>query len=129
MSHALPLTTALFLASTTPLWANSWALAPQGTEFQRIGDKDTFLNLVSQFSLKRFGITLNVMPDGRIEGRAFGQRITGEWQWRDGYFCRDMNWGSMDIGSNCQEVKFGGGNLLRFTSDEGTGDYADLRLR
>lgn len=128
MARAISLTTAVFIASTTPLWADTWGLAPSGAKFERIGDRETFLSFVSDNALKRFGITLNVQPDGRIDGRAFGQRVTGEWQWRDGYFCRDMYWGSMSIGSNCQEVKVSG-DMLRFTSDEGRGDFADLRLR
>ncbi len=128
MAHALSLTTVVFLASTTPLWADAWALAPNGAKFERVGDRDTFIELVSENALKRFGITLNVQPDGRIDGRAFGQRVTGKWQWREGFFCRDMYWGSMSIGSNCQEVKVSG-NMVRFVSDQGQGRFADLRLR
>jgi hypothetical protein len=37
-------------------------------------------------------------------------------------------WGGDDLGYNCQEVKTNG-SQLRITSDKGTGDSADFRLR
>lgn len=107
--------------------AEGWALAKAGTEFERVEERDRFVEIISQGSLNRFGMTLVVAPDGRIGGRAFGRDVTGQWQWRDGFFCRDLYWGSRNLGPNCQEVKVSG-EMVRFTSDEGTGDFADLRL-
>ena len=63
-----------------------------------------------------------------IEGRAFGTPVSGAWNWSDGYFCRDLYYGERDLGSNCQQVAIRD-NTIRFTSDFGNGDYADLRLR
>lgn len=128
MVRTLAAAAALFLATQTPAQAEAWALVPSGTKFQQVADRDTFVSLVSERSLRRFGIRLNVLPDGRIDGRAFGRDVTGAWAWRDGYFCREMAWGSRPIAANCQEVTISG-NLLRFTSDRGEGAYADLRLR
>lgn len=111
-----------------PVQASGWALVDDAAQFKQLSDKDQFLQIVTQGQLKRFGITLEVKPDGKITGKAFGFDISGAWDWRDGYFCRNLNWGGSDIGTNCQEVKISG-NTLRFTSDQGTGDFADLRLR
>ena len=111
----------------SPVHGQAWNLVPAGTEFQRIDDRTAFLRIITDRGLKRFGIRLEVQPDGRILGRAFGRDVTGAWQWRDGYFCREMAWGARRIAPNCQEVKVSG-NMLRFTSDRGTGDFADLRL-
>lgn len=108
--------------------AEGWSLAPSGTQFQRIADKSTFVRIIQQGDLARFGIRLTVLPDGRITGNAFGRDVTGQWAWRDGYFCRNLFWGSREVGPNCQEVKVAG-NMVRFTSDRGSGDFADLRLR
>ena len=114
------------LVTATPVMAE-WSLAPSGTEFRRVGDRDSFVEIVSSGQLSRFGIKLRVEPDGRIEGRAFGVQVSGSWQWQDGYFCRDLAWGRTDLGPNCQEVTVAG-NLVRFTSDRGKGDFADLKL-
>ncbi|MEM9754823.1 MAG: dihydrodipicolinate reductase [Pseudomonadota bacterium] len=97
-------------------------------EFTVIDSRDTFLSLVDGRELTRLGIRLEVTPDGRIEGRAFGTPVTGAWQWDGGYFCRDLFYGDEDLGPNCQQVTLRG-STIRFTSDRGTGEYADLRLR
>lgn len=107
--------------------AEGWALASPDAEFRRVQDRETFVDIVRQGKLNRFGISLEVSPDGRISGRAFGVNVSGAWDWREGYFCRDLNWGATDLGPNCQEVQVSG-RLVRFTSDEGKGRFADLRL-
>ena len=122
-----------FMCLALALWpaaalSEGWALAEKGAEFERVEDRDRFVQIISQGSLNRFGMTLVVQPDGRIDGRAFGRDVSGKWQWRDGYFCRDLSWGSRDLGPNCQEVKVSG-EMVRFTSDQGSGDFADLRLK
>ncbi len=95
---------------------------------QRIETRAAFLSLVQDRALTRFGITLNVGPDGRITGRGFGMDVTGEWSWRDGFFCRTLAFGSRAEPLNCQVVERRG-STLRFTADKGAGDYADLRIR
>ena len=87
-----------------------------------------FLGLVEGRALTRLGISLSVAADGTITGRAFGTPVTGSWDWRDGYFCRAMQYGQTEIAANCQSVEQRG-NALRFTSDRGAGAHADLRLR
>jgi hypothetical protein len=93
-----------------------------------VSSRDTFVALVQDRELRRFGIRLSVTPDGEINGRAFGTPVTGEWNWDGGYFCRDLFFGDEDLGFNCQLVQVNG-ETLRFTSDQGTGMSADLTLR
>jgi hypothetical protein len=93
-----------------------------------VSSRDTFVALVQDRELRRFGIRLSVTPDGEISGRAFGTPVTGEWNWDGGYFCRDLFFGDEDLGFNCQLVQVNG-ETLRFTSDQGTGMSADLTLR
>ncbi len=102
---------------------------PALAEFKRVTDRDNFVSLVNDRDLTRLGIRLNVTDGGKIVGRAFGQKVSGEWSWSSGFFCRDLylNGDVLDE-NNCQTVEVRG-NTLRFTSDKGTGDYADLRLR
>jgi len=112
------LTVVLF--SAPPLMADT---------FRSINDRDSFVNVIKNRHLKRLGITLKVSEAGQIAGRAFGRSVTGQWQWSDdGYFCRDLYFGEEPLGPNCQLVEING-STLRFTSDKGDGNYADLRLR
>jgi len=97
-------------------------------EFAQVTERERFVSLIEGRDLTRFGIRLEVTPGGQIEGRAFGRDVTGAWRWAQGYFCRDLYWGSMELGANCQAVRQRG-NTLRFISDQGNGRYADLYLR
>ncbi len=96
-------------------------------EFRTVKDQDTFLTVVTGKKLTRFGIELDVTPEGEIKGRAFGQSVTGAWRWSDGYFCRDLYFGKRDLGPNCQVVQVSG-EVVRFIADQGKGDFADLEL-
>lgn len=96
--------------------------------FEKINSREDFIEAIEGKDLKIAGISVNVTPAGQIKGRAFGIKVRGEWQWRDGYFCRSLYWGRRDLGPNCQEVKVDG-DTIRFTSDRGAGEFADLKMR
>lgn len=117
-----PLATLLALSILLPTLAGAEAFAP-------VTRQQDFVQLVAGKDLTRFGIRLNLSPSGDISGRAFGQKVTGAWQWQNGYFCRELYVGSDDLGGpNCQVV-LKSGDTLRFIADRGAGDQADLRLR
>ena len=103
----------------------------QANDFQPVRDKGDFLSLIGDRVLRigLYNLSLNVRPDGRIEGSALGWPITGSWQWQDGYFCREMDWSGMAIDYNCQLVEAQGADRMRFTVDRGAGDAATFRLR
>lgn len=113
--------------ATATLIAAILAGPSMAESFRTIEDRGGFVNLVQDRELKRLGVRLKVTDDGRILGRAFGQNVTGEWRWDGGYFCRDLAWGGDPLDFNCQLVQIDG-NTLRFTSDRGAGEHADLRL-
>lgn len=96
--------------------------------FEQIQTREAFIEATSGRDMTRFGIKVAVTPSGDIQGRAFGYPVTGDWQWQDGYFCRDLFWGGDPLGANCQAVRING-NTIRFVSDQGTGRSADLTLR
>ena len=110
--------------------AFSLAMLPQVAmaELKRIDDRSEFVKLVQGKTLSRPLVRLQVSPDGSISGRGVRWDVTGSWSWRDGFFCRDLNWGGDDLGYNCQEVR-ASSDEMRFTSDKGAGDSADFRLR
>lgn len=107
------------------------ALPAAADGFQRIDDRDEFLGRVGgrELRLGLFGISLEVKPDGRIEGSAMGWDVTGRWDWKDGYFCREMDWSGYPIPMNCQLVEARGDEQIRFTVDRGAGDSASFNLR
>ncbi|QYX57050.1 dihydrodipicolinate reductase [Roseovarius sp. SCSIO 43702] len=107
------------LGFTSPVFAEN---------FTKINDKARFVSLIQGRNLTRFGINLVVTPGGDIRGRAFGRDVSGDWMWKSGYFCRDLYWGGKDLGANCQAVAVQG-NTLRFISDRGKGEFADLVLK
>jgi len=99
------------------------------SDFQRVQERESFVSLIKDRELTRLGIRLTVSQDGDIKGRAFGKDISGGWEWNEGYFCRDLyaDGDALDI-KNCQTVEVRG-DTLRFTSDRGAGDSANLNLR
>jgi hypothetical protein len=104
------------------------AATPAFADFRPIHEESMFRALVEGRELTRFGVRLEVLPQGQITGRGFGMRVGGEWEWRDGYFCRTLEFGQSGDPYNCQLV-LQDGNTLRFISDQGQGDQADLRIR
>ena len=96
--------------------------------FRKVSSETEFLQVTSGKNMTIMGITVFVTPDGQIGGRAFGQPVSGAWEWRSGYFCRDLYWGKRDFSPNCQEVRVDG-NKIRFASDRGKGQSAVLTLR
>lgn len=106
--------------------------APVSAEsFQPVKEKTRFLDLIKDRELRigLYNLSLNVLPDGRIDGSALGWKITGSWSWKDGYFCREMDWSGMEIDFNCQLVEAEGSERMRFTVDQGKGDSATFKLR
>jgi len=114
----LPLLAALSLTVATPAFA----------EFSKVQSASEFKSLVQGKTLTRPLVKLKVGSNGSISGRGATWDISGNWTWKNGYFCRSLNWGGDDLGYNCQEVTAKGGKI-RFTSDQGAGDSADFSLR
>lgn len=104
------------------------ALPASAEGFSQISHERDFMSILEGRKLTRMGIHLDVTSDGKIIGRAFGRDVTGAWTWREGYFCRDLYWGSRDLGANCQAVRVQG-DTIRFVSDKGAGRFADLKLK
>jgi hypothetical protein len=120
------------LASAT--LAGSLATAPMpafANDFEPVSDLTEFLSLIEgrELRLGLFGVALKVMSDGRIDGTALGDPVTGSWSWEDGFFCRELDWGGTPIPYNCQLVEVRGNAVVRFTVDQGAGDSAQFNLR
>ena len=93
-----------------------------------IKEENRFINLIDGKKLKRFLIELSVQTDGTITGIGAGTDVTGNWNWQDNYFCRNLSWGNRDLGSDCQKVELKDQKLF-FTSDQGRGATAGFSIR
>jgi len=102
--------------------------SPAAAEFAKINTEAEFKTLVDGKTLSRPLVRLQVSQNGGISGRGAVWDIAGKWTWKDGFFCRSLEWGGDDLGYNCQEVQAAAGKI-RFTSDQGSGDSADFTLR
>ncbi len=120
----MPFTPALGAAAVI---AALGAAAPASAEYERIESRSAFSETVVGRKLTRFGIEVTVTPGGEITGSAFGRSVGGRWEWREGFFCRELSWGDQTFGGNCQTV-MRDGTSVRFTSDRGSGRSADLTL-
>jgi hypothetical protein len=85
----------------------------------RIADRELHIGL--------FDLELIVKSDGSITGTALGWEVTGDWTWQDNLFCRNMDWGGMEINYNCQLVEIDD-KKVRFTADGGQGRAASFTL-
>jgi hypothetical protein len=118
------------------LWAmfSGWFVAAglaAAEDYAPVRDKRDFLSLVEgrTLQLRLFRINLTVNRDGTISGSALGWKVTGDWQWKDGLFCREMDWSGTPIPFNCQLVEARGDDEIRFTVDGGAGESATFKLR
>lgn len=118
IKSALSLSSAAVLVAASPVFA----------DWSKVSDKAEFMQLVSGKSLVRPFVDLKVSADGSIAGKGAAWAVTGNWTWKQGFFCRSLFWGGDDLGYNCQEVTLENGRL-RFTSDRGAGKSADFRLK
>ena len=113
------------------IFAALTALPAYANDFAKVTEKSAFLKLIDGHDLRigMFNLTLQLRKDGTIKGSALGWDITGSWDWKDGYFCREMDWSGKAIDYNCQLVEAKGEEKLRFTVDKGTGDSASFDIR
>lgn len=100
-------------------------------DFQPVYDRSQFVSMVEgrELRLGMFGVKLRVGGDGSIRGEAVGDPVVGQWAWRDGYFCREMDWDGTPIPYNCQLVEASSAGKMRFTVDRGAGRSAEFTLR
>ncbi|WP_426033800.1 dihydrodipicolinate reductase [Cypionkella sp. TWP1-2-1b2] len=113
---------AAFLLLTAPAFAET---------YQPITDRTAFVDIIAKHELRigLYNLSLTITPKGQITGSALGWQITGDWTWKDGYFCRKLDWSGTPIPYNCQLVEAKGTEKLRFTTDKGAGDSAAFDLR
>ena len=108
-------------------FAATLAAGSASAELTIVSSQSDFVRLIAGKTLSRPLVKIEVSEDGRISGKGARWAVTGDWMWRDGFFCRSLYWGGLGLGYNCQEVRVNEGRV-RFISDRGIGDYADFKL-
>jgi len=106
------------------------AVPAQASDTLVISERDSFLKILAGRALRlgMFDLSIQVRADGTLAGSAMGWQVTGDWAWKDGLFCRKMDWSGYPIEYDCQLVEKRG-EKLRFTSQAGRGRHADFRLQ
>ena len=108
--------------------------SPAYAEFRAVQERGEFLEIVTGRTLvltRPFiarPIEIQVLRNGELSGEARGSVVTGVWQWTNGRFCREMDWGGSEVGYSCQAVSKDGGTL-KFVSDRGLFRTAYFEVR
>jgi hypothetical protein len=99
--------------------ANTWT---------RCDDEGSFRAAFADRELCGDGATFVIHSDGSLTGTAEGARLSGEWCWRDGFFCRRATLAGEDLGWDCEIIERSG-KRMRYTRDMGRGTASIATLR
>lgn len=94
----------------------------------RIQSIDEFRAAVIGNRLSAGGVTLVVRPDGTMVGSGQAGRVSLDWSWRSGYFCRQGTVGGIDVKEDCEMV-LTADNTVHFVANRGRGDGVAYRVR
>ncbi|MCK0097739.1 dihydrodipicolinate reductase [Yoonia sp. F2084L] len=95
--------------------------------WQRINNVGMFCEQITGKHLTSGGLEFVIYPDGRISGTADGQKFSGSWVWRDGFFCRKAELEGKDLGVDCEVIEISN-DQMRYTRDKGMGDSAVVEI-
>ncbi|MCP5038370.1 MAG: hypothetical protein GY945_12315 [Rhodobacteraceae bacterium] len=90
------------------------------TGFTRIVDESGFIGTVTDREItSRLG-TLIIGSDGKVTGSVPIGKVTGSWNWDEGYWCRTVKIGFLKQSEDCQSVEVSP-TEVRFAAEKGTG--------
>ncbi len=88
---------------------------------EEIKGKQEFIELVSDKKLVLDNSWVRILRNGTVEGKGPDQGdITGTWEWKGRYYCRDIVIDGETLPPDCQTVTIEG-NIVTFTHKEGSG--------
>jgi len=97
------------------------------TVWKRITTETEFRELVVGRTLCAGDMRFVISADHRIDGLVGGERLSGTWAWRDGYFCRSARADDVDLGRDCEIIEVSG-ELMRYRRDKGKGAAHVVRM-
>lgn len=95
---------------------------------QRIQTDSDFTQTVVGKRLSSGGVTLIVNNDGTVFGSGQAGKVSLNWDWRSGYFCRSGTVGGIAVTEDCEMV-LTSGNTVHFVSNRGRGSGVEYRIR
>ena len=98
------------------------------SDFKRVKAKSDFANIfVDRKGVASWGWVAS-QSDGTIVGKVNGERASGSWEWKNGFWCRTISWGSAEMPYDCQAVfhKNGTGVFIR---NKGQGEQTVVKLQ
>ena len=119
-------------------WAIAWGAAlailmvnaaPVGAEERRILDLATLQEIVVGRRLESSGgsTLVTIKDDGTLSGIWNNERLDGNWQFRDGFFCRTVIVDTF-IGDDCQIMTYDDGGITIIRA-KGTGERVRYLFR
>jgi len=92
-------------------------------DFKRIRKEADFRSLVVGKTISAGSGYLTLHADGRLTGAGSQGALIGNWKWSRKFFCRNLNIGGKNIGSDCQVVKMAkDGKSVMFIRQMGKGE-------
>lgn len=95
------------------------AAAPASSE--EIKSKQEFLKMVADKRLVQGETWVKILKDGTVEGKGpEAGTISGSWEWKEQYYCRDLVIDDVPLPHDCQEVVLEG-DTVSFRHRDGSG--------
>ncbi|MDD9724565.1 hypothetical protein PVV74_03755 [Roseovarius sp. SK2] len=112
----------------TALGVSMLALPASASDFERVETKAEFDRvIVGRKAVASWGWVIS-QPNGTVVGQVDGEKAAGSWEWKNGFWCRTISFGSKDMPHDCQAV-FHKGSTAIFIRDKGQGDQVVLTLQ
>ncbi|WP_193142759.1 MULTISPECIES: hypothetical protein [unclassified Meridianimarinicoccus] len=95
--------------------------------WQRLLSRTAFLKRFADRELVGDGLRFVIHADGRITGQAGTGKLSGQWYWEDGYFCRTASLDGEDLGLDCEIIEYRG-DSMRYTRNKGEGEASVVAI-
>lgn len=104
------------------------ATGATASEFKRIETKAEYLNVVAGKRMVAEWGWVTAAADGNLTGKVNGQAAQGKWDWKNGFWCRTISFGSTNMPRNCQAIFVSGDNLVSIR-DKGQGKQTRMKIK
>ena len=97
-------------------------------DFKRIKKKSEYLKMVADKKLVADWGWVIASSDGSLMGQINGQSAQGKWDWKGGYWCRTITFGSTSMPRDCQSIHVSGDNVVAIR-DKGKGKQTPMKIK
>lgn len=102
-------------------WMALFGLAVTQASAEEIESKNKFLELVADKKLTQGETWVKILKDGVVEGKGpEAGKISGTWEWKGKYYCRDIVIDDVPLPHDCQAVSITGDSVT-FAHKDGSG--------